>query len=112
MALEAQVASLPVGTKHHFLELDRILGLLHKDLQGTQVTVKGGGRGVPSLRSGLHYPLPSLLPRVPTAFSSLPGPEQAHLGGYLCLCVHLGVQGHESHLSAVSLWEVAQTQQQ
>ncbi|XP_063099408.1 protein ERGIC-53-like isoform X4 [Cavia porcellus] len=42
MALEAQVASLPVGTKHHFLELDRILGLLHKDLQGTQkVAAKG-----------------------------------------------------------------------
>ncbi|XP_005393599.1 PREDICTED: protein ERGIC-53-like isoform X2 [Chinchilla lanigera] len=35
MALEAQVVSLPVGTEHHFLELDQILSLLHKDLQGT-----------------------------------------------------------------------------
>ncbi|XP_019063412.1 protein ERGIC-53-like isoform X5 [Fukomys damarensis] len=34
MASEAQVISLPVGTEHHFLELDRILSLLHKDLQG------------------------------------------------------------------------------
>ncbi|XP_077796050.1 protein ERGIC-53-like isoform X17 [Macaca mulatta] len=34
MAAEAQVSYLPVGTEHHFLELDHILGLLQKELQG------------------------------------------------------------------------------
>ncbi|XP_034523937.1 protein ERGIC-53-like isoform X2 [Ailuropoda melanoleuca] len=34
VASRAQLFYLPVGTKHHFLELDRILSLLQKDLQG------------------------------------------------------------------------------
>ncbi|XP_057580980.1 protein ERGIC-53-like [Hippopotamus amphibius kiboko] len=34
MASRAQVFYLPVGTKHHFLELDQILSLLQKDLRG------------------------------------------------------------------------------
>uniref|UniRef100_A0A2K5XGW0 Lectin, mannose binding 1 like n=1 Tax=Mandrillus leucophaeus TaxID=9568 RepID=A0A2K5XGW0_MANLE len=34
MAAEAQVSYLPVGTEHHFLQLDHILGLLQKELQG------------------------------------------------------------------------------
>ncbi|KAK2103363.1 hypothetical protein P7K49_017219 [Saguinus oedipus] len=34
MATEAQVSYLPVGTEHHFLELDHILGLLQKELRG------------------------------------------------------------------------------
>ncbi|XP_072868057.1 protein ERGIC-53-like [Chlorocebus sabaeus] len=34
MAAEARVSYLPVGTEHHFLELDHILGLLQKELQG------------------------------------------------------------------------------
>ncbi|XP_008062399.1 protein ERGIC-53-like [Carlito syrichta] len=34
MASEAQVSYLPVGTEHHFLELDQILSLLQKDLRG------------------------------------------------------------------------------
>ncbi|XP_076705529.1 protein ERGIC-53-like [Callospermophilus lateralis] len=33
MASEAQVFYLPVGTEHHFLELDQILSLLHKSLR-------------------------------------------------------------------------------
>ncbi|KAM6149569.1 protein ERGIC-53-like [Erethizon dorsatum] len=44
MASETQVVSLPVGTKHHFLELDRILSLLHKDLQGTGKAAAKGPR--------------------------------------------------------------------
>ncbi|XP_037689323.1 protein ERGIC-53-like isoform X2 [Choloepus didactylus] len=32
MASRAQVFYLPVGTQHHFLELDQILGSLHKEL--------------------------------------------------------------------------------
>ncbi|PNI37757.1 LMAN1L isoform 8 [Pan troglodytes] len=34
MAAEAQVSYLPVGTEHHFLELDHILGLLQEELRG------------------------------------------------------------------------------
>uniref|UniRef100_A0A2K5EAC6 Lectin, mannose binding 1 like n=1 Tax=Aotus nancymaae TaxID=37293 RepID=A0A2K5EAC6_AOTNA len=34
MATEARVSYLPVGTEHHFLELDHILGLLQKELRG------------------------------------------------------------------------------
>uniref|UniRef100_A0A452TED3 Lectin, mannose binding 1 like n=1 Tax=Ursus maritimus TaxID=29073 RepID=A0A452TED3_URSMA len=34
VASRAQLFYLPVGTKHHFLELDQILSLLQKDLQG------------------------------------------------------------------------------
>ncbi|XP_062944502.1 protein ERGIC-53-like [Cynocephalus volans] len=34
MASGAQVFYLPVGTQHHFLELDQILSLLQKDLRG------------------------------------------------------------------------------
>lgn len=42
VASRAQLFYLPVGTKHHFLELDRILSLLQKDLQGPLVRGKGG----------------------------------------------------------------------
>lgn len=40
MAAEARVSYLPVGTEHHFLELDHILGLLQKELQGPAVRGK------------------------------------------------------------------------
>lgn len=48
MASRAQVFYLPVGTKHHFLELTQILSLLQKDLRGPAVR---GKAGVPR---GLH----------------------------------------------------------
>lgn len=41
MASGAQVFYLPVGTKHHFFELDHILSLLQKDLRG--LVVRSGG---------------------------------------------------------------------
>ncbi|XP_004872185.1 protein ERGIC-53-like [Heterocephalus glaber] len=44
MASEAQVISLPVGTEHHFLELDQILNFLHKDLQGLGKAAAKGHR--------------------------------------------------------------------
>ncbi|XP_023568287.1 protein ERGIC-53-like [Octodon degus] len=56
MALESRVVSLPVGTEHHFLELDQILSLLHKDLQGTE---KAAGKG--SRLPGWHPGTPACL---------------------------------------------------
>ncbi|XP_076979893.1 protein ERGIC-53-like [Tamandua tetradactyla] len=40
MASGAQVFYLPVGTQHHFSELDQILGLLHKDLRSSKAAAK------------------------------------------------------------------------
>jgi mannose-binding-like lectin 1 len=40
MASGTQVFYLPVGTQHHFLELDQILSLLQKDLRGLVVRKK------------------------------------------------------------------------
>ena len=82
MASRAQVFYLPVGTKHHFLELAQILSLLQKDLRGPVVRGKEGGT------VGLSPLLPALLqPQAPPAFA-LPSWDscQAHL--CLCLCVH------------------------
>lgn len=42
VASRAQLFYLPVGTKHHFLELAQILSLLQKDLQGPLVSGKEG----------------------------------------------------------------------
>lgn len=41
MASGAQVFYLPVGTKHHFFELDQILSLLQKDLRDLVVRSSG-----------------------------------------------------------------------
>lgn len=41
MASGAQVFYLPVGTKHHFFELDQILSFLQKDLR--DLVVRSGG---------------------------------------------------------------------
>lgn len=46
---------LPVGTKHHFFELDQILSLLQKDLRG--LVVRSGG-----WYKGLIFEVWSLLP--------------------------------------------------
>lgn len=42
MASRAKVFYLPVGIKHHFLELDQILSLLQEDLLGPVVRRKEG----------------------------------------------------------------------
>ncbi|MBV96077.1 Protein ERGIC-53-like, partial [Eschrichtius robustus] len=64
MASRAQVFYLPVGTKHHFLELAQILSLLQKDLRGPVVRGKEGGT------VGLSPLLPALLqPLAPPAFA-------------------------------------------
>ena len=44
VASRAQLFYLPVGTKHHFLELAQILSLLQKDVQGPLVR---GNVGIP-----------------------------------------------------------------
>lgn len=46
MASGAQVFYLPVGTKHHFFELDQILSLLQKDLRGLVVRKSGSYKGL------------------------------------------------------------------
>uniref|UniRef100_A0A8D2GHU9 Lectin, mannose binding 1 like n=1 Tax=Theropithecus gelada TaxID=9565 RepID=A0A8D2GHU9_THEGE len=58
MAAEAQVSYLPVGTEHHFLELDHILGLLQKELQGPAKAVAKAPRppGQPPRASSCLHP--------------------------------------------------------
>uniref|UniRef100_A0A8C9HYC3 Lectin, mannose binding 1 like n=1 Tax=Piliocolobus tephrosceles TaxID=591936 RepID=A0A8C9HYC3_9PRIM len=58
MAAEAQVSYLPVGTEHHFLELDHILGLLQKELQGPAKAAAKAPRppGQPSKASSCLHP--------------------------------------------------------
>lgn len=46
MASGAQVVYLPVGTKHHFFELDQILSLLQKDLRDLVVRSSGSYKGL------------------------------------------------------------------
>lgn len=87
MASRAQVFYLPVGTKHHFSELDQILSLLQKDLRGPAV------RGTAARTTGLS-PLLLALPQ-PWALPAFALPPwdscQAHLCPS-CLCVH--AHGH------------------
>eukprot|EP00069_Balaena_mysticetus_P013659 bmy_01493T0 len=68
MASRAQVFYLPVGTKHHFLELAQILSLLQKDLQGPVVRGKEGGTRQP--RTPAHLVGPQGFPRACSLASS------------------------------------------
>lgn len=53
MASRVKVFHLPVGIKHHFLELDQILSLLQEDLLCPAVRRKKWHYEVPFLRSRL-----------------------------------------------------------
>lgn len=81
MASGAHVFYLPVGTKHHFFELDQTLGLLQKDLRDLVVRMVDGTRGS-SLRSGLSHPSLS----TPAASRHLSRTTDRHL------CVHKGTR--------------------
>ncbi|KAG8514526.1 Protein ERGIC-53-like [Galemys pyrenaicus] len=89
-ASRAHVFYLPVGTKHHFLELTQILNHLQKELRGPVVGVEGLPRGLGGLKERAQPPFSSSV-MLGRARHALPPPRPRSPGrSAVCLCARRG----------------------